>query len=176
MTYRYRVTKLPRSSKDTESIKTAVFLAIYNQYTGQTFYADIDGYYLQDGDIIQTDPSYYLTGDNAPDTGGGPPIPIPDFSFAVDAEPVSGDPTVPDIIVYDPNAEPLLPNPAAAPEDNYYNYPGDYASEPPQSPETEPGSVEVDLSFFDSYEQYYDENEDPVYTGSACDTSIGIRG
>lgn len=36
--------------------------------------------------------------------------------------------------------------------------------------------VEVDQSYFNSYEQYYDESDDLVYESSDCGTSIGIRG
>lgn len=37
-------------------------------------------------------------------------------------------------------------------------------------------SVEVDMSYFESFEEYYDENDDQVYESSDCGTSIGIRG
>ncbi|MFO1484377.1 MAG: hypothetical protein U1F71_13545 [Verrucomicrobiaceae bacterium] len=158
------------------------YLAVYNQFTGQTFYADIYTYYLQDGDIIQMDPTYYddgsgNIGSNAPPLPEGVgSCPVPDYSFSVNAIPENGDPVIEDIIVYDPNQEPT-PTADTLPEDNYYNYPGgDDTTGTGIATDPDPGSVEVDLSYFDDYEQYYDEDNEPVYEGSDCDSSIGIRG
>lgn len=36
--------------------------------------------------------------------------------------------------------------------------------------------VEVDMTYFDSYEEYYDEESDLQYEVSDCGSSIGIRG
>lgn len=166
MSNRFRIT--PNTSPNTQ------YLAIYNEFTGQAFYADIYTYYLQDGDIIQTDPTYYQNDVNSPDTTVN--YPVPDFSFSVDVVPDNGDPVIEDVIVYDPNPEPA-PTSDTWPEDNYYNYPGGDDTTGAGNPtDPDPGSIEVDLSYFDCYEQYYDEDNEPVYTGSDCESSIGIRG
>jgi hypothetical protein len=36
--------------------------------------------------------------------------------------------------------------------------------------------VEVDLAYFESYEEYYDEDDNLCYEASDCGSSIGIRG
>lgn len=154
MTKKYKIVPLPRAKSD-KTKANSITLYIYNQYTGLTTPVSSDNYVYQDGDIIETDDSFY-TGNSAP-------------AFTVDVvDADNGDQVIaPDVIVYSPDQ---ADNTSTYQDPDCQNYPeGTSDSE-------DPGYVEIDTSYFDSYEQYYDENDDPVYTGDDCGGSIGIRG
>lgn len=139
-----------------------VYYAFYNQYTGAVFYADVNApYYLQDGDLVMTAESYFLNGDDAPDRGMNPPVPVPG-SFSI-VETTSGD----EVMDYSPEPAPQNNPGSGDPDDDCSNYPDADADA------NDPGYVTTDPDYVDEYQQYYDDNDDPVYTASDCDTSVG---
>lgn len=145
-----------KKDKKKSNRTTGAQLVIYNQYTGSLSLQD-EGYVLQDGDIIETDDSYYA------DFGIAPPA-----SFSVDVCDSAGNPVANDVMVY--SSTQADDGNAAGMDDGLQNYPSGN-SEP-----TDPGYVEVDPNYVESYEEYYDENDNPVYVAGDCDTSVGIRG
>jgi|UniRef100_UPI003784C3BA hypothetical protein len=143
--------------------KTTTGVVIYNQYTGQLFVAD-ETYDLQDGDVIQTDDTYYLGGS---DPVPSPPPPPDDFYVYPVADPTQ------EVMCY--YSDPVVTDPNYAGDPAWTNYPED-PPPLPAAPPADPGYVEIDPSYFESYDEYYDEGDEPVYSGSDCDGSIGIRG
>jgi len=162
MTKKYKVRLHDAKAKRKGKPLAAEAFVIYNQYTGEVK-AVPDDYVLQDGDIIETGDSYYLdpqTGNPGADAPSG--APLPPEAFSVDVVDSDNEDLViaPDVLVYSPDPET---------SNDYLNYPDGADT-------MDPGYIEVDPSYFDSYEQYYDENDNPVYSGSDCGSSIGIRG
>lgn len=140
-----------------------IYYAFYNEYTGAAFYADVNApYVLQDGDLVMTTDSYYMNDVDAPDRTMNPPVPAPGpFSIV---ETTSND----DVMNYSP--DPAGANAGTGnPDADCSNYPSGNDAD-------DPGYVDVDPGTVDDYEQYYDDNNDPTYTASDCDSSVGIRG
>lgn len=64
------------------------------------------------------------------------------------------------------------------PVDYAITYAMDTSVDPPipDNPVNDDSTIEVDPDAFENFDQYYDDDENPVYEVSDCNSGLGIRG